>query len=1031
MGFFKTKKRGSRALAIVLSAATAITAPGISAIAETEAPEQAQTLSFIKADGKNLRTQSGQGDIINLRGTNAGGYLLQEFWMTPSGASDSVYDQSTIIENLTERFGEDGAAELINAFEENYWTEADFANCAGMGMNCIRLPFWWRNIANEDGSFIGYDENAEDPYAKAFERLDWFVQTAGKYGLYVILDMHGAPGSQNGSDHSGVDGKDTKEAASKFFFGDEAASNQELYYQLWKVIADRYEGNATVAGYDLLNEPYCTYRYNSSKSGDELHDILWNVYDKAYDVIRAEDPDHVIIMEATWDPVDLPNPDDRGWENVMYEYHNYLYDDYDNLGGGQILNMENKVNAIGNAGYNVPSYMGEFNYFNNYEAWDEGLQLLTEYGINWTSWTYKTVNNYGNWGLYHHPEYMDAGLDISTAQFDEIKTLWENSNTAQATANEELIGVMEKWLRTQVYENSTKPVEAEEKSEFLSGWQKLEAENEDVCTITGGAIEEQDFYSGGKAAGKMNRDETPDQVADDWSNINYLTFKIKAADKGTYPIVMHYNGDDDKQILVKAGDSDAQLVSVPRVADGTWNLMHDVVTYVKLDKGENTVKISGALGGGWMNIDYIATTNHYVTVSEHGAVKLEGEFFYSNGGLEGQTFFSGGKCVGNLNSNVAFDAIKDDWSNMKYVDFTIFAEKEGNYHVTWHWNGNGADGMVAAYKVNDGENVALTLNNKGASWDRMNSSDFDIHLNEGFNSFKLSGTLEIQDNWANIDCIDISFADDAEEPENGDGTDETEDDENVPDEGGEADDPEAGDDGDTNEEGGNTDVPGDVTNPEYGEGNESGDGEVIGTTPDENNNEDEEDDDQAGEDVVVATPVEENTPSQETVPAQENAPVQESTPVQGDAPVQVNVPEAVVGTEVVASGQVFSITGDNTVAVTRLEDSKAKSVKIPSTVIYNEKEYAVTEIGAKAFKGSKKLKTVTIPSSIVSIGSKAFYNCKKLEKVTIKANKSLSIGKSAFGKINKDGTIKIKGLKKKQKTKMIEKVSKQTNAKVK
>ena len=220
------------------------------------------------------------------------------------------------------------------------------------------------------------------------------------------------------SDHSGLDGKDHKESASEFFFGDNAAANQELYLSLWRTIADRYEGNATVAGYDLLNEPYCTYRYNSSKSADELHTILWDVYDRAYNVIRQEDADHVIIMEATWNPEDLPNPEAYGWENVMYEYHNYLYDDYDNVGGGQISNMENKTNAIGNADYNVPSYMGEFNYFNNYGAWDDGLALLTELGINWTSWTYKTITGYGNWGLYHHPEYMDNGLDISTASFD-------------------------------------------------------------------------------------------------------------------------------------------------------------------------------------------------------------------------------------------------------------------------------------------------------------------------------------------------------------------------------------------------------------------------------------------------------------------------------------------------------------------------------------------------------------------------------------------------------------------------------------
>ena len=77
---------------------------------------------------------------------------------------------------------------------------------------------------------------AEDPYATAFERFDWFVEEAKERGIYVILDFHGAPGSQNGSDHSGVDGQDEKEAASKFFFGDEAADNQELYYDIWKVI---------------------------------------------------------------------------------------------------------------------------------------------------------------------------------------------------------------------------------------------------------------------------------------------------------------------------------------------------------------------------------------------------------------------------------------------------------------------------------------------------------------------------------------------------------------------------------------------------------------------------------------------------------------------------------------------------------------------------------------------------------------------------------------------------------------------------
>ena len=41
------------------------------------------------------------------------------------------------------------------------------------------------------------------------------------------------------------------------------------------------------------------------------------------------------MMEAVWDPDTLPNPTEKGWENVVYEYHQYMYDDYDNASGTQ------------------------------------------------------------------------------------------------------------------------------------------------------------------------------------------------------------------------------------------------------------------------------------------------------------------------------------------------------------------------------------------------------------------------------------------------------------------------------------------------------------------------------------------------------------------------------------------------------------------------------------------------------------------------------------------------------------------------
>ena len=108
---------------------------------------------FLKAVDKDLRNKSGAGDVVVLRGTNAGGYLLQEFWMTATEATDNVRDEQTIYNLLTERFSKEQMMELVDTYQDAYWTEADFDNSERLGMNCIRLPFWWRNLVDENGDF--------------------------------------------------------------------------------------------------------------------------------------------------------------------------------------------------------------------------------------------------------------------------------------------------------------------------------------------------------------------------------------------------------------------------------------------------------------------------------------------------------------------------------------------------------------------------------------------------------------------------------------------------------------------------------------------------------------------------------------------------------------------------------------------------------------------------------------------------------------------------------------------------------------
>ena len=88
-------------------------------------------------------------------------------------------------------------------------------------------------------------------------------------------------------------------------------------------------------------------------------------------------------------------------------------------------------------------------------------------------------------------------------------------------------------------------------------------------------------------------------------------------------------------------------------------------------------------------------------------------------------------------------------------------------------------------------------------------------------------------------------------------------------------------------------------------------------------------------------------------------------------------------------------------------NKKAKKVVIPPTITVNGVTYKVTSIAPNAFKGNKKLTTVTIGSNVESIGNKAFYKCTSLKKITIPSGVS-RIGKQVFFGCKKLKTITIK-----------------------
>ena len=119
-----------------------------------------------------------------------------------------------------------------------------------------------------------------------------------------------------------------------------------------------------------------------------------------------------------------------------------------------------------------------------------------------------------------------------------------------------------------------------------------------------------------------------------------------------------------------------------------------------------------------------------------------------------------------------------------------------------------------------------------------------------------------------------------------------------------------------------------------------------------------------------------------------------------------------------------------TVTYSKTKTTSVKAV-VPDTITVNGTKLKVTAVGASAFAGNKKIKTVTLGKNIIKIGSKAFYKAKNLSKITVNGNTIKSIGKNAFSGVKKNCKITVRAKDKKQYKKIVKLIKKAGAKKVK
>ena len=317
-------------------------------------------LTFLHTQGQDIVNES--GEKVLLRGVGLGNWMLPEGYMWKFGDGG---DRPRKIEKIvSDLIGPANAARFWKEFRQNYITEADIRRIAELGYNSVRPALNARLFLTET--------DPPQPVAEGFELLDNLVKWSKAHGVYVVIDMHGAPGGQTGQN-----------------IDDSANDQPELFMQtkyqdqlgaLWTDIARRYKDEPTVAGYDLLNEPLPE---RTGAAGKYKH-LAEPLYQRLTKAIREVDGKHMIILEGVdWanDWSIFTKPFDK---NLVYQFHYYCWDNPTKLKGVQrYLEHRKRLNA--------PAWVGETGERDNTIYWGT-TDYFEANNIGWSFWPWKKMD---------------------------------------------------------------------------------------------------------------------------------------------------------------------------------------------------------------------------------------------------------------------------------------------------------------------------------------------------------------------------------------------------------------------------------------------------------------------------------------------------------------------------------------------------------------------------------------------------------------------------------------------------------------
>jgi endoglucanase len=286
-----------------------------------------------------------------IRATNLGNWMVPEgyMWLLKDGPQSPSEIRALVFELL----GPEASATFWQKWRENYVTREDVVLLHRAGFNAIRVPLHYSLFESDD--------------AEGFKLLDRLIGWSRAENLYLILDLHAAPGGQTGAN---IDDS----AGYPWLY--QSPREQEHLTEIWRRLATHYRDEPAVLGYDLLNEPIPHFPKLAP-----LNPSLEPLYKKLTGEIRKIDTHHILFLGgAQWDTnfSVFGKPFDA---NVAYTFHKY-WTAPDESVIRQYIDFRER--------YDVPIWMGESG--ENTDEWIAQFgKTLEKNNIGWAFWPYKKM----------------------------------------------------------------------------------------------------------------------------------------------------------------------------------------------------------------------------------------------------------------------------------------------------------------------------------------------------------------------------------------------------------------------------------------------------------------------------------------------------------------------------------------------------------------------------------------------------------------------------------------------------------------